>query len=227
MGGMNWFLAYRVLTRAVNGGRVGALAVVFGLLVAAQAVRADPLTIVAFGDSLTAGHGLAGPNAAFPAQLEQGLQGLGMDVRVINAGVSGDTSAGGLSRLAWSMTDAPDLVIVELGANDALRGLDPDATYQNLDSILAWLGGQGIPVLLAGMLAPPNLGDEYGRTFNGIYRRLADTYGTALYPFFLEGVAAKPALLQDDGMHPNPAGVKVIVAGILPFVVDALAAPAN
>ena len=222
---MNRFHAYRLLKRGVNGGRVVALAVV--LLMAAQVVRADPLTIVAFGDSLTAGHGLAGPDAAFPAQLELGLRGQGMDVRVINAGVSGDTTAGGLSRIAWSMTDAPDLVIVELGANDALRGLDPDASYRNLDSILAWLGGQDIPVLLAGMLAPPNLGDEYGRAFNGIYSRLANVHGAALYPFFLEGVAAKPALLQDDGMHPNPAGVEVIVAGIMPFVVDVLAAVAK
>ena len=221
---MNRFHAYRLLKRGVNGGRVVALAVV--LLMVAQIVRADPLTIVAFGDSLTAGHGLAGPDAAFPAQLELALRGQGMDVRVFNAGVSGDTTAGGLSRIAWSMTDAPDLVILELGANDALRGLDPDASYRNLDSILDWLGGQDIPVLLAGMLAPPNLGDEYGRAFNGIYRRLADVHGAALYPFFLEGVAAKPALLQGDGMHPNPAGVEVIVDGIMPFVVAALAAVA-
>ena len=183
---------------------------------------ADPMTIVALGDSLTAGHGLVGIDATFPARLEQALVARGLDVRVINAGVSGDTSAGGISRLAWSMAGGVDLAIVELGANDALRGLDPGATFSNLDEILGWLAAEGIPVVLAGMLAPPNLGDEYGRAFNSIYLRLAEAHAIALYPFFLEGVATRAALLQDDGMHPNADGVEVIVNGILPVILSVL-----
>ena len=128
------------------------------VMVAATAARAEPVIIVVLGDSLTAGHGLALKTNAFPAQLQAALVDQGVDALVINAGVSGDTSAGGLARLAWSMADGPDLAIIELGANDALRGLAPDATYENLNAILDWLGDQGIPVLLAGMLAPPNIG---------------------------------------------------------------------
>ncbi len=193
------------------------------VMVAATAARAEPVTIVVLGDSLTAGHGLALKSDAFPAQLQAALVDQGVDALVINAGVSGDTSAGGLARLAWSMADGPDLAIIELGANDALRGLAPDATYENLNAILDWLGDQGIPVLLAGMLAPPNMGDAFAGPFNDIFPRLAADLGVILYPFFLEGVAADATLLQIDGMHPNTAGVEVIAAAILPFVLQALA----
>ena len=212
-------LAYRLLGRAVNAAMMAAVVV----MVAATAARAEPVTIVVLGDSLTAGHGLALKSDAFPAQLQAALVDQGVDALVINAGVSGDTSAGGLARLAWSMADGPDLAIIELGANDALRGLAPDATYENLNAILDWLGDQGIPVLLAGMLAPPNMGDAFAGPFNDIFPRLAADHGVILYPFFLEGVAADATLLQIDGMHPNTAGVEVIAAAILPFVLQALA----
>ena len=212
-------LAYRLLGRAVNAGMMAAVVV----MLAATAARAQAVTIVVLGDSLTSGHGLARKTDAFPARLQAALVDRGVDAFVINAGVSGDTSAGGLARLAWSMADGPDLAIIELGANDALRGLAPDATYENLNAILAWLGDQGIPVLLAGMLAPPNMGDAFAASFNDIFPRLAADHGVILYPFFLEGVASDAALLQSDGMHPNTAGVEVITAGILPFVLQALA----
>jgi len=143
---------------------------------------------------------------------------------VLNAGNSGDTTAGGLARIDWALADDPDAVILELGANDGLRGLDPQATYDNLDAILAKLTGEGLPVLLAGMLAPPNLGREYGEDFNAVYPRLAKQHDVPLYPFFLDGVAANPALNQGDGIHPNAAGVAEIVARIKPHVVRLLEA---
>ncbi|MBT3396321.1 MAG: arylesterase [Alphaproteobacteria bacterium] len=195
------------------------IAVLF--VVALSGARAEPVTIVVLGDSLTAGYGL-GAEDAFPAKLQMALARSGIEAVVINAGVSGDTSAGGLARLAWSMDDGPDLAIIELGANDALRGLAPEATYENLAAILQWLDDQEIPSLLTGMLAPPNMGEEYGRAFNAIYPRLAEYFSVELYPFFLDGVAANPALLQEDGMHPNSEGVDVIAAGVVPYVVDAL-----
>ncbi|MEM9878427.1 MAG: arylesterase [Pseudomonadota bacterium] len=187
--------------------------------------------IVAFGDSLTAGYGLE-PGAAFPNQLEAALQSRGFSgAKVHNAGVSGDTSSGGRSRLSWNLSAlgrTPDLLILELGANDALRGLPPERTKSNLVAILEELERRGIPVLLTGMMAPPNLGDEYGAEFNGIYPALAAQYRVPLYPFFLDGVAADPALNQDDGMHPTREGVAIIVEKILPDVLAALdaAAPA-
>ena len=184
-------------------------------------VAGEPVTITAFGDSLTAGFGVA-PEAAFPARLKVALGERGIDAEVINSGVSGDTSAGGLARLDWALADNPDLVIVELGANDGLRGLDPGTTRANLDAILSALADRGVPVLLTGMLAPPNLGREYGARFNAVFPELARLHGVAFYPFFLAGVAAEPSLNQADGLHPNPAGVMVIVANILPFVVGAL-----
>jgi len=217
--GVRGLLAYRVLARAVNT----AWLITSVLMVAATAARAEPVTIVVLGDSLTAGHGLDADDA-FPAKLQVALAARDVDAVVINSGVSGDTSAGGLSRLAWSMGDAPDLAIIELGANDALRGLAPDATYENLSAILQWLDDQGIPGLLAGMLAPPNLGEDYGRAFNAIFPALAAAHGVPLYPFFLAGVIGEPTLLQDDGMHPTAKGVELIAAGILPFVVQALGA---
>ncbi len=176
-----------------------------------------PSTIVVIGDSLTAGYGLGAPDA-FPAQLETALRAEGLAVEVLGAGVSGDTTAGGRARLDWVLADDPDAVIVELGANDGLRGLDPRMTFANLDAIVARLEAAGIKVLLAGMLAPPNLGREYGEAFNGIYPRLAAKHDVPLYPFFLDGVAARPELNQTDGMHPNARGVAVIVERIAPYV---------
>lgn len=200
-------------------------ALLAGLLAAAPALpaAADPARLMAFGDSLTHGYGLA-PGETFPEQLEAALRADGLDVTVLNAGNSGDTTAGGLARLDWALADDPDAVILELGANDGLRGLDPAATYANLDAMLARLAREGLPVLLAGMLAPPNLGREYGKAFNAIYPRLAEKHAVPLYPFFLEGVAAQRSLNQGDGIHPNAAGVAEIVARIKPHVVGLLEA---
>jgi acyl-CoA thioesterase I len=182
------------------------------------AVSAErPVTVVALGDSLTAGYGLAGADA-FPARLERALADKGFVVNIVNAGVSGDTAAGGLARLDWSVPDGTDAVILELGANDALRGFDPAITRKALDAILSRLAARKVPVLLCGMLAPPNLGAEYGRAFNAIYPDLAAHYDAILYPFFLTGVATDPTLNQRDGLHPTAAGVAVIVEGILPAV---------
>lgn len=205
-----------------------ATAVGFGLIVAGLAVSpyansaGRPVNIVAFGDSLTAGYGLAA-NEAFPAQLQRALAAKGVAATVANAGVSGDTTAAGLSRLDWSVPDGTDAVILELGANDALRGFDPAVTRKTLDAILHRFQERKIPVLLCGMLAPPNLGAEYGRAFNAIYPDLAAETGAILYPFFLTGVAADPKLNQRDGLHPTAAGVAVIVARILPQVEELVA----
>jgi acyl-CoA thioesterase-1 len=176
-----------------------------------------PVNIVAFGDSLTAGYGLPA-NEAFPAQLQRALDAKGLAANVVNAGVSGDTATGGLSRLDWSVQDGTDAVILELGANDALRGFDPGVTRKALDTMLRRLQERKISVLLCGMVAPPNLGAEYGRAFNSIYPDLAAQTGAILYPFFLTGVAADPKLNQRDGLHPTAAGVAVIVDRILPQV---------
>src|SRR5215470_6867489 len=176
-----------------------------------------PINMVAFGDSLTAGYGLPA-NEAFPAQLQRALEAKGLDVNVVNAGVSGDTTTGALSRLDWSIPDGTDAVILELGANDALRGFDPGITRKALDTMLRRLKERKISVLLCGMLAPPNLGAEYGRAFNSIYPDLAAQTGAILYPFFLAGVAADPKLNQRDGLHPTAAGVAMIVDRILPQV---------
>jgi len=175
------------------------------------------LRLLVLGDSLTAGYGLQ-PADSFPAQLEEALHDAGYDVRVINAGVSGDTSAGGLSRLEWALADKPHLVLVELGGNDALRGLPPAETYANLESILTRLKKDGVAIVLAGMRAPRNLGEDYTTAFDAIYPRLARKYALPFYPFFLEGVALDPALNQADGIHPNAAGVREIVRRILPLL---------
>jgi acyl-CoA thioesterase-1 len=181
-------------------------------------VAADqPVRIVAFGDSLSAGFGLAGSDA-FPVKLEKALKAKGIAATVANAGVSGDTASGGLERLSWSVPDGTDAVILELGANDALRGLDPKLTEKALDAILTRLDQRHIPVLFAGMMAPPNMGADYAKAFNAIYPALAAKHPVIFYPFFLDGVAADPKLDQADGMHPNAAGVDVIVARILPAV---------
>src|SRR5690606_3393828 len=168
-------------------------------------VRAEPLKLVGFGDSLMAGYQLPATDA-FPAKLEKALRDKGHAVEIANAGVSGDTTSGGLARLDWSIPDGTDGVILELGANDALRGIAPEETEKNLDAMLARLKERGIPVLLAGMLAPPNMGADYAARFNGIYARLAQRHGVPLYPFFLDGVAAHADLQLDDGMHPNAKG---------------------
>lgn len=178
---------------------------------------ANRIKIVVLGDSLTAGYGLKKTDA-FPVKLEIALGNKGYFVKVINAGVSGDTTAGGKTRLAWALSDKPQVVILELGANDGLRGLDPRETRANLDTILKKLKERGVLVLLAGMLAPPNLGKEYVEEFNQIYPDLAKKHGISLYNFFLEGVANDPSLNQADGIHPNPSGVNEIVDRILPTV---------
>jgi acyl-CoA thioesterase I len=197
----------------------GAFAVImvcFSLPAAAGQAR-----IVAFGDSLSAGYNL--PEAdGFPSVLEAALKARGLDVVVENAGVSGDTSTGGLERLDWSVADGTTLVVLELGANDALRGIDPALTRANIDAMLARLKERGIKVVLAGMLAPPNMGAGYAEAFNALYPELAAKHGVPLYPFFLEGVAAVPGLLLEDGMHPNAEGVARIVEGIAPLVEAAL-----
>ncbi len=182
---------------------------------------AKDLTILALGDSLTAGYGLAAQDG-FTARLEAALREYGVAARVINAGVSGDTSAGGLSRLDWLMAEKPDLVIVELGANDGLRGIDPAETRRNIDAILTRTNRGETRVLLTGMLAPPNLGREYTDAFNEIFPELAERHKVLLYPFFLEGVVARPGLNLPDGIHPNEKGVRVIVERILPYVLHAL-----
>lgn len=198
-------------------------ATMMALALTALPVRAEPLRIVALGDSLTAGYGLESPDA-FTGALEAALVARGHDVVIVNAGVSGDTASDGLARVDWSVGDDADAVIVELGANDALRGVDPAITRDALDRLLARLAERGLPVLLAGMMAPPNLGDEYAAAFNPIYPELAEKHGAILYPFFLDGVAADLGLNQPDGIHPNAAGVAIIVERIAPSVEALIAA---
>jgi acyl-CoA thioesterase-1 len=173
--------------------------------------------MVVLGDSLSAGFGLAGSDA-FPAKLQKALKAKGIDVDMINAGVSGDTSSGGRDRLDWSVPEGTRAVIVELGANDALRGTDPAVTRAALSDIVTRLKARGIAVLLCGMLAPPNYGSDFAARFNAIYPDIAKSSGVALYPFFLAGVAADASLNQKDGMHPTAEGVEVIVKNILPTV---------
>lgn len=174
--------------------------------------------ILILGDSLTAGYGLEDINDSFPSKLEKKLISLNYKVEIINAGISGDTTTGGLSRLEWSLDDRPDAVIIELGGNDGLRAISPTLTYQNLEKIIKVLEERQIPILLTGMMAPPNLGKEYTERFYNNYKRLASSYDVVFYPFFLEGVAGEEALNQPDLIHPNPRGVDVIVENILPFV---------
>lgn len=180
-----------------------------------------PQTLILFGDSLMAGYGLD-QDAGFAPQLEAALKDAGHDIRVVNSSVSGDTTAAGLARLDWALVDKPDAVLLELGANDALRGVEPSQTRDNLAQIIEKLRAMDVDVLLAGMMAPPNMGTAYGDEFNSIYPDLAGRYQIELYPFFLDGVAAEPSLNLDDGMHPNADGVKVIVERILPEVIDLL-----
>ena len=183
----------------------------------AAARQTKPVKMVVLGDSLSAGHGLSA-SAAFPARLQKALQSKGMAVDMINAGVSGDTTSGGRDRLDWSVPEGTEAVIVELGANDALRGVDPKVTRSALTDILTRLKARKIAVLLCGMVAPPNYGADYSARFNAIYPDIAGQFGVPLYPFFLEGVAAETRFNQADGLHPTAEGIDVIVKNILPTV---------
>lgn len=196
-------------------------AAVLTLALAVVGAAAEPYRIVGFGDSLMAGYQLDA-GQSFPEKLEAALKARGHDIVITNAGVSGDTSSGGLSRLDWSVPDETDLVILELGANDMLRGLAPELTEQNLVAMIERLRDRDIAVILAGMMAAPNLGDDYGARFNAIYPRLAESYELPFYPFFLDGVTAVPGLLLADGMHPNAEGVDRMVEGFLPVIEEVL-----
>jgi acyl-CoA thioesterase I len=198
------------------------MALVLCAFLMAAPAQAAALKIVALGDSLTAGYGLPA-QATFPARLQAALAAEGEAVGIANAGVSGDTASDGLARLDWSVPKGTAAVILELGANDALRGIDPKLTEAALDRILGKLAARHIPVLLAGMRAPRNMGADYVREFDAIYPALASTHPVVFYPFFLDGVATDLSLNQGDGMHPNPAGVAVIVKRILPSVEELIA----
>ena len=198
--------------KAAHGIFIAIVVAVCGL---SRTAAAEPIALVGFGDSLMAGYELPAEEA-FPVQLETALRARGFDVTIANAGVSGDTTSGGLARIDWSVPDGTKGVIFELGANDALRGVAPEETEQNLDRMVSGLKSRGIAVLLVGILAPPNMGEEYGARFNGIYERIAKKHGVPLYPFFLDGVVTKADLQLDDGMHPNGKGVGVMVERMLP-----------
>jgi acyl-CoA thioesterase-1 len=217
---MNLACAYGRFAAAVNS----LLLVLVPVLVLAAApapaqtvAQNGAVKIAVLGDSLAAGLGVK-PEQAFPMRLEAALKAQGRNVTVLNQGVSGDTSAGGLDRLDWMLADRPDIVLLELGANDALRGIDPKVTERNLSAIVGKLKAAGVTVWLAGMMAPRNLGSDYVTAFDGLYKRIADKYQVPLYPFILEGVAQDPALNQVDGIHPNPKGAQVIADRLLPFV---------
>jgi acyl-CoA thioesterase-1 len=207
--------------RQIGRLRLGAIVALLVSLFHPGTALARTLRIVAFGDSLSAGFNLPA-NASFPAQLEAALRAKGRDVAVVNAGVSGDTASDGLARLDWSVPAGADLVIVEFGANDMLRGLDPAITRRVLDQILTKLQARGASVLLAGMRSMTNLGESYRGQFEAIYPELAKAHQVPLYPFFLEGIAEQTAFNLPDGLHPNRNGVAQIVAGILPSVEAAL-----
>jgi acyl-CoA thioesterase-1 len=207
--------------------RMGLLAAALLFSIGFQTARSEPgeAVIVALGDSLTAGYGLP-QNQSFPAQLQAALEARGQKVKIINAGVSGDTATAALQRLDWALPDDADAVIVELGGNDALQGIPPEGTRQALAKIMDKLKAKGLPVLLAGMEAPRNMGKEYVEQFRAIYPDLAARYDVLLYPFFLDGAALHDDLLQADGIHPNGKGVAVIVENIMPKV-EALIAQAQ
>jgi acyl-CoA thioesterase I len=225
---LNWknrpLRSYGRTPPGVKIGRWVAAVTLASVLAAPVAAAPDrTLKIVALGDSLTAGYGLAA-SEAFPARLQRALAAKGIPADIANAGVSGDTTSGGLARFDWSVPDDTDAVILELGANDALRGVDPKVTRGALEAMLRRLGERHIPVLLCGMVAPRNMGPDYAKAFDAIYPDLARQYSTILYPFFLDGVATEPKLNQRDGLHPTAAGVDVIVERILPAVERLVAA---
>ena len=201
---------------------VGVSAAAILVLLAATPAAAHVPVILDFGDSLTAGYGLA-PDQAFPARLEASLHRQGIEARVVNGGVSGDTTAGGLARLDWALADKPDLVILALGANDALRGIDPATVRVNLDKMIQKVEARGAKMLLLGMVAPPNWGEEYKRAFDRIFPELARAHNVPLYSFFLDGVAMKPEFNQPDGIHPNERGIAVLVDRIAPVVARLMA----
>jgi acyl-CoA thioesterase-1 len=217
--------SYGIFIAAVEGPGRGFLCLLalalslttLALPASAQTAAARSVKMVVLGDSLSAGLGLAG-SAAFPARLQKALKAKGIDVDIGNAGVSGDTSSGGRDRLDWSVPEGTEAVILELGANDALRGIDPKVTRAALDDILTRLQARKVAVLLCGMVAPPNYGDDYSARFNAIYPDLAKAFQVPLYPFFLEGVASDAKLNQADGLHPTADGVDTIVKNILPAV---------
>ena len=196
---------------------LGAAGMLLAGIVAGTPAAARGLEVLAFGDSLTAGLGLPA-DAAFPSRLEARLKAEGVGLHVVNAGVSGDTTAGGLARLDWALVDKPDIVLLELGANDALRGIEPKLVRANLDAMIGKIQAKGARVLLMGMRAPPNWGKDYQQEFERIYPELAHAHGVTLYPFFLEGVAMDPKLNQPDGLHPNEKGVAALVDRIAPYV---------
>ncbi|MBY5332550.1 arylesterase [Rhizobium leguminosarum] len=185
----------------------------------ATAADARTINLVGFGDSLMAGYQLP-PGDGFPEKLQVALKAKGLDVTIANAGVSGDTTTGGLARIDWSVPDGTDGVILELGANDALRGIPPEESEKNLDQMIARLKERGIAVLLAGIIAPPNMGADYAARFNPIYQKLSEKHGLPLYAFFLDGVALEAGLKLDDGMHPNARGVDVMVEKMEPAVTN-------
>lgn len=197
------------------------LAFCVSLMASVTASRAETLQIVGFGDSLMAGYQLDAAYA-FPVRLEAALQERGHDVVIANAGVSGDTSSAGLSRLDWSVPDGTDAVILELGANDMLRGIDPARTEANIEEMITRLKARDIEVLLAGMLASPNMGADFQTRFNGLFERLAEKHDLVFYPFFLDGVAAEAALNLDDGIHPNEDGIDVMVERFIPAAEELL-----
>jgi acyl-CoA thioesterase-1 len=220
-------MPYGAIGAAFNG-RIVAAGVAAVLLwfavVFPSTAQAETLRIAMLGDSLTAGYGLP-PQEALPVKLEKALKAAGRDVTIANHGVSGDTTAGGLSRLDWMMADKPKLVLVALGGNDALRGVDPAETERNLDAIITRIKAEGAAVMLFGMAAPRNFGPEYTKAFDGLYPRLAEKHKIPLYPFLLDGVAMERDLNQTDGIHPNVKGVDVLVSRIAPAVsktIDAL-----
>ncbi|MBY5881598.1 arylesterase [Rhizobium ruizarguesonis] len=188
-------------------------------LILATAANARTINLVGFGDSLMAGYQLP-PGDGFPEKLQAALKAKGLDVAIANAGVSGDTTTGGLARIDWSVPDGTDGVILELGANDALRGIPPEESAKNLDQMITRLKERGIAVLLAGIIAPPNMGADYAARFNPIYQKLSEKHGLPLYAFFLDGVALEAGLKLDDGMHPNTKGVDVMVEKMEPAVTN-------
>jgi acyl-CoA thioesterase-1 len=216
---MSLVIGYGRFAAAVNS----LLTVLFLVLLPVFQAHAQsaPVKIAVLGDSLAAGFGVK-PAESFPARLESALKAQGRNVTVLNHGVSGDTTAGGLDRIDWMLADKPDIVLVELGGNDALRGTDPKVTEKNLTAIVEKLKAAGVTVWLAGMLAPRNLGSDYVTAFDGLYKRIAEKYQVPLYPFILDGVAQDPSFIQADGIHPNPKGAQVVADRLLPFITKSL-----